>query len=112
MTRRAPATVWILAIVTLGIYALIWFYKTKEEMKQKFGAKIPSLILVIIPIANLYFLWQWAGGVEKASGGKYSQGIAFVLVLLVPFFFGAWIIQGAFNEASDKGVGLPVAQAL
>jgi len=43
----------VLSLLTLGIYVLVWFVKTKREMNTK-GAEIPTAWLIIIPIINIY----------------------------------------------------------
>ena len=35
MQRRDPLMVAVLSIVTLGIYALVWYVKTKREMNTQ-----------------------------------------------------------------------------
>ena len=62
MTKRSPASVVILTLVTLGIYGLVWMIKTKNEM-VKCGADIPTGWLLIVPIAQIYWFWKFAGGV-------------------------------------------------
>lgn len=105
MTQKSPVTVWILSIVTFGIYGLLWLRACKHEMNAKYNAGIPTTFLLIVPIANLFYMWKWAGGAEKANGGKYSQVISFLL-FLVPFAFGIFLHQSAFNEASARGGGM------
>jgi hypothetical protein len=109
MNKRSVALVIILSIITFGIYALIWYVKTKGEM-VKMGADIPSAILIIIPIVNYYWLWKWSGGVEHVTRGKTSQAIAFILVFLLGII-GMAIIQSAFNTAVDEGGGGALPQA-
>jgi len=53
-------------MVTLGIYGLVWYVKTKEEMNAK-GAEIPSAWLLIVPIANIIWMWKYSVGVEKLT---------------------------------------------
>ena len=112
MTKRSPAAVLILACLTLGIYGLIWYVKTKGEM-VKAGADIPTAWLLIVPIANLYWLWKWSGGVEHVTRGQSSQGLTFVMVLLVNqfFFIGSAIVQSSLNKAIDQGVPGQLPQA-
>jgi len=105
MQKRSVVMVVILTLITFGIYGLVWYVKTKGEMVQQ-GADIPSAILIIIPIANIYWMWKWAGGVEHVTRGKTSQVIAFILVFVLGII-GMAIIQSSFNEAG----GLPSAQA-
>ena len=58
MKTRSVAGVIILSIVTLGIYPIIWHVRTKNEMNAT-GADIPTAWLLIVPIANIYWLWKW-----------------------------------------------------
>src|SRR4030095_14203484 len=51
MNKRSVVGVILLSIITFGIYALVWFVKTKGEM-VKHGAAIPPAWLLIVPIAN------------------------------------------------------------
>lgn len=105
MTKRSVGSVVLLSIVTFGIYALIWFVKTKDEM-NKAGADIPSAWLMIVPFAGIYWMWKWAGGAEIVTRGKQSQGVAFIMVFLLSII-GIAIMQDAFNKASDE---LPMAR--
>ena len=46
MTNRNPILVFVLAVCTCGIYGLVWYVKTKEEMNQQ-EAGIPTAWLLI-----------------------------------------------------------------
>jgi Domain of unknown function (DUF4234) len=112
MTKRSPAAVLILSLLTLGIYHIIWLVKTKGEM-VRVGATIPTAWLIIVPIANLYWMWKWSQGVEHVTRGKSGAGITFVMLLLVNqfFFIGSAIIQGSLNTAIDQGGAAQLPQA-
>ena len=109
MIKRSVAAVVILTFVTLGIYALVWLVKTKGEMVRA-GADIPTAWLLIVPIANIYWLWKWSGGVEHVTGGKFSQPIAFILYWLLGVI-GMAIIQSELNKAIDRGIPGQLPQA-
>lgn len=112
MTKRSPGTVIILCCLTLGIYGIVWYVKTKGEM-VKCGADIPTAWLLIVPIANLYWLWKWSQGVEHVTRGASSAGLTFVMVLIVNqfFFIGSGIVQGSLNKAIDQGTPNALPQA-
>ena len=96
MTKRSPFAVFFLPAITFGIYAIIWWVKTKDEMNAK-GDQIPTAWLLIIPIANHYWLWKYCEGVGKVTNNALGAGPAFALV----FFLGSIgmaIIQNAFNK--------------
>jgi hypothetical protein len=52
MTKRPVWQVIVFGIITLGIYDLVWLYKTREEMVAK-GQKIPSFWLLFSPLLLL-----------------------------------------------------------
>ncbi len=103
MEKRSIPMVIILTIVTFFIiYPIIWLVKTKGEMVRA-GADIPTAWLLIVPIANIYWLWKWSGGVEHVTRGKQTQVLAFILYwLLGPI--GMAIVQDSFNKAIDQGM--------
>ena len=107
MNKRSVAAVIILSIITLGIYAIVWFVKTKNEMVEQ-GADIPTAWLLIVPIASIYWMWKWAGGVEHVTRGKFSQAIGFILVFLLGII-GMAIVQDALNKAP---AAMPQARAV
>lgn len=110
MTKRSVVAVILLTLFTFGIYNLIWFVKTKNEMNSV-GADIPTGWLIIVPIANIWWMWKWAGGVELVTRGRQSQAIAFILVFLLSVI-GMAIVQVELNNAVDQGAagGLPRAR--
>jgi hypothetical protein len=107
MKHRSPAAVFFLPFVTFGIYSLVWQVKTKHEM-ESLGAEIPTSWLLIVPIANYYWLWKYCAGVEKVTGGKQSQVLAFVLMFLLGMI-GHAIVQVDFNKVAAGTIGVAPA---
>ena len=96
MQNRSPVMVLILTIITLGIYGLVWFVTTKNEMKIK-GAEIPTAWLIIIPIVNYIWYWKFSQGIELVTDKGMSTGTAFLWM----FFLGAIgmaIVQSELNK--------------
>lgn len=105
MKNRSVPMVIILSLVTFGIYGLIWYHQTRQELlEKKVVEKIMSPWLVLIPFVGpilfLVFLWQYSGAVEKVTNGKYSSGVAFLMLFLIGFI-GQGLIQGAYNEVGE-----------
>jgi hypothetical protein len=96
MTRRSALSVLVLSFVTFGIYPLIWLVNTKEEMNAR-GANIPTAFLMVIPLANIYWMWKYAEGVEVVTDRRMSGPVAF-LVLWLLSFIGMAILQSEFNR--------------
>ncbi len=100
MTKRSVVGVIIFSFITFGIYHIWWSVKTKDEMVE-LGAEIPTGWLLIIPIANIYWMWKWCVGVEHVSRGKMSAPVAFLLMLVLGII-GTAIMQVTFNQVADE----------
>jgi hypothetical protein len=109
MKKRSIVAVLLLAMFTFGIYPLIWHVNTKSEMVSA-GADIPTAWLLIVPIANLYWIWKWCGGIEHVSRGKMSAPVAFLVHLCLPVL-GMAILQDTLNKAVDAGTPAQIPQA-
>jgi hypothetical protein len=96
MTKRSPIAVFFLSIFTFGIYIIVWRVKTKGEM-NRLGANIPTAWLLIIPFVNIWWLWEYAEGVEKITNKGMSQVVAFILLILLSAI-GDAVIQESFNK--------------
>lgn len=98
MKKRSVGGVVVLSIITLGIYAIYWMVATKGEMNSQ-GANIPTAWLIIVPIANIWWTWKYAEGVERVTSGGLSAGVAFLLLWLLGLI-GMAIVQSAFNKVA------------
>ncbi len=98
MRKRSVAGVVVLSIVTLGIYAVYWMVATKGEMNAR-GEEIPTAWLIIVPIANIWWTWKYAEGVDRVTSGRLSAGVAFLLLWLLGLI-GMAIIQSTFNKVA------------
>jgi hypothetical protein len=111
MTQRSPFVVFLLGAITFGIYPLVWFVGTKEEMNRQ-GAQIPTAWLLLVPIANLIWMWKWCTGVAHVTRGATGAGFAFAMLLLLGPI-GMAVLQSAFNKrqlaAAPGGAHAPLA---
>lgn len=107
MKYRSIAAPLLLPLVTFGIYALVWNVKTKNEM-NKSGTIIPTAWLLIVPIANIIWLWKYSVGVEMFTRRGMGRHAAFWLMLLLGSI-GSAIVQHEFNRAiAAVPAGVPV----
>jgi hypothetical protein len=96
MKRRNLVAVLFLPFITFGIYGIVWFVTTKDEMNS-LGAQIPTAWLLIVPIANFYWLWVYGTGVALVTNGSYSALVTFLLNFFLGPIGGA-ILQNEFNK--------------
>lgn len=110
MTKRSPAVVVVLGLLTLFIYPLYWAVKTTGEINRTYGTSVPTGWLYIVPFVQWWWMWKFGTGVEAATRGKLSQVITFILLFLIGPI-GMAIVQAKLNETIDQGGNLPQARA-
>ncbi len=96
---RSPIMLIVFAILTFGLYGLYWQVVTKGDLNAS-GADIPTAWLIIIPIANILWMWKFCEGVELVTEGKMTGVVAFLLVFFLGIIGGA-IIQDALNKLAE-----------
>lgn len=100
-THRNLVGMFFLFFLTLGIYFFYWLVVTKDEFNS-YGAKIPTAILYLIPIANIYFLYLFAQAFcQQVLKNEQKAILYFFLILLFPPA-GMLIYQSYMNEATLK----------
>lgn len=97
MKQRSPAAPLLLPLITFGIYLIVWFVKTKNEMNQA-GSSIPTAWLLLVPFANIWWLWKYSVGVEEFTRDGLGKVGAFLLLFLLGGI-GAAVVQSSFNTA-------------
>lgn len=97
MTKKSPIAVLLLPFVTFGIYTLVWIVKAKGELVDK-GADIPTSWLLVIPFANIYYLWKWGQGAAMVVSKKSFSSVEAFLMMLFLGPIGCAIIQSKFNK--------------
>ena len=98
MQYRNPIMVILLSIITFGIYSLVWFVTTKNQMNAK-GAQIPTAWLLIIPFVNIWWYWKFCEGVELVTNEGMGTVVAFLLIYLLGAI-GEAIIQNELNKVT------------
>ncbi len=96
--QRNPLTVLILTIITFGIYGLVWYVKTKNEMNS-LGAEIPTAWFLIIPILNIYWIWKYCEGYAKVTQKMDAITLFIIEIIFAPAFI--WIVQDGLNEKAQ-----------
>jgi hypothetical protein len=113
MKRRSPAAPLLLPIITLGIYSLVWHVKTKNELNLTIADRIPTAWLLIVPIANIFWMIAFARGARQFNGTGSTAGTFWLLAILG--VIGQAILQARFNRTIAGASGatfVPVVPAV
>lgn len=100
MKNRSIAAVILLPFITLGIYSLYWFVKTKGELNSR-GANIPTAWLLIIPLVNIWWMWKYYEGAEQVTSSKVNGLLLFVLGIFVTSLISMALCQDAYNKIDE-----------
>ena len=94
--NRNIFAVYLLGIITFGIYFLYWYVQTKVEINS-LGAEIPTAWLLIIPIANLYWMWKYYEGFAIQVKKDNNTILWFLLYFFIGIIMPA-IVQSELNK--------------
>ena len=99
--ERNIVAVYLLSIITFGIYAIYWEVKTKEEINS-LGADIPTAWLLIVPIANIYWLYKYAEGYSNFVKKDNNSILWFLLFWFLAIIMPA-LVQSDLNKIAKSG---------
>ncbi|HSP37852.1 MAG TPA: DUF4234 domain-containing protein [Frankiaceae bacterium] len=121
--RRNPFASWIgLPLITLGIYSLVWIYKTNKELSEydrrikvnptlSVLAFFPGFLLLFIP--PLVAIWRLSTRVQQAQRGagvpECSPILAFILWVFISST-GVLYLQFEINKIWDRYAGAQEGQ--
>jgi hypothetical protein len=102
---RGPFAVWLLSLVTLGIYGLVWYFKINRELRD-FHPSIQvkpglALLALFVPIAgwvSIYNTGKRIGQAQQLAG--LGSGCSGGLGLVASWFFALHTVyfQGQLNR--------------
>ena len=101
----------LLVIVTLGVYAVYWYYVTLKELhnanRKDEGAGLYTLLL-LIPLVFLIAWWHYASELSDFTDKKYPAILTFILWIAFPpavWFLSQLELNRAAREARSASLG-------
>jgi Domain of unknown function (DUF4234) len=102
---RGPVNVWLLALITFGIYGLVWYFKINRELRDfhpsiqvKPGLALLALFVPIVGWISVYNTGMRIAQAQQIAGlGSPCSG---ALGMVASWFFGLHTIylQGQLNR--------------
>ncbi len=87
----------LFVVIVSGFYSLYWLIGTARVLRRETDESIPLAILLVIPLANYWWMWRYGAAVEKYTAGKIQAVLGFILLaLLGPIGMG--ILQDSYNK--------------
>ena len=109
-TPRSPGTVIVLALITFGIYGLIWYPRNFAELKAYRGKGVGGLggLLLLFVFVSPFLLPSYVGELYKEDGKEAPVGAATGLwnfVPLVGLILYISKVQGALSRFWESKSG-------
>jgi hypothetical protein len=94
---RNPFGVFVLAIVTLGIYYLVWYYKVNRELRDAAGIDVSPIVallaitigwvIIVPPFVSWYRTFQRIQQAQQQAGltSEANPILGFILYVLALF---------------------------
>jgi membrane protease YdiL (CAAX protease family) len=102
---RSTGTCILLMIVTLGIYSLVYYFKTHEEMKQHSGQGLGGAVALILGLfVSIVLVFTFPGEVGKLRQSRGQEPKVSAMTgfwVLLPLIGSiVWFVKtnGALNE--------------
>ena len=99
----------VLMIVTLGIYALYWYYSTLKEFHIANGKDEGAgmwTVFLFLPILNYFAMWHYSSEYAAFTTEKYPAVLTFLAwIVFLPIVW--FLVQTDLNKAAD-GAGSAV----
>lgn len=99
MKKRSVGKVLLLTIVTLGIYRLYWFIKTRSEMMAIADVDIPTPWIFAIPFFGYFF-----GIVLLITSSNSTGANVFAMLLFYAMIFASFLVAALWLWKYSKAV--------
>jgi hypothetical protein len=103
LQERDVVVMYLLGFLTLGIYFIYWYIESKTEINENFGTDIPTCWLLIIPIANIYWMYKFAEAYSLYIIRDDNKALWALL-----FIFVTIIVPAVVQIELNKFVGKPM----
>ena len=109
---RNPVTIILLSIITCGIYALYWYWVTKDQInkladKEIIGSGLLILSFFCFPI--ILFVWyKWDQTIQDISKQKnvgYSSNFILWVILAAVVGFGNFVMMFQIQDTLNRIYG-------
>jgi hypothetical protein len=103
---RNPFGVFLLAIVTLGIYYLVWYYKVNRELRDAAGIDVSPIVallaitvgwvIIVPPFVSWYRTFQRIQQAQRQAGltSEANPILGFILYVIALFFLPLELLYG------------------
>jgi hypothetical protein len=83
--RRNPWGVWLLSLITLGIYHAVWYYKINNELRNNGQVNDPTVALLAVTLGWLVIVPPFVSLYRTADRIKRAQEVTEAAERIIPW---------------------------
>lgn len=83
------------------VYTLYWLVSTARVLRRETTLTIPNSFLVVVPIANYWWMWRYSQATEVYLKEKQQSALIFLLIAALGSI-GMGIVQDYFNKLDQS----------
>lgn len=99
MKHRSMPGFIALLLLTCGIYFIIWYFSTANELRKS-GQDVPSIWLTLIPLAAFWWIWKYVQAANVVTNNAMGKPLMYILLLCVSVV-GIPLLQLEYNKISQ-----------
>lgn len=99
LERRSVTRMLVLTALTLGLYALVWFYNVSGQYRRYLGKEYsPALrtLGLLVPVVNLFVFWKQS--TEAAEADPELDAAVLFLAAVAFFPIAMYLVQSSLND--------------
>ena len=93
----------VLMIITLGIYAIYWYYSTLKELHVANGKDEGAgmwTVFLFLPLLNYFAMWHYSSEYAEFTAQKYPGLLIFLAwIIFLPIIW--FLVQTDLNRSAD-----------
>ncbi len=116
LNRPSSSKIWLLSFVTFGLYFYYWCSHSRADVNQAAKEQIvPTCWYFLVPGLNYYWMWLYAGALQKVSFGRIKTTDVFLVYILSTGLVGfpvSFLRVFNFTSSSASSSVQPSLQAI
>lgn len=83
LNRPSSSKIWLLSLLTFGLYFYYWCSHSRADVNRAAKlAIVPTCWYFLVPGLNYYWMWLYAGALQKVSFGRIKATDVFLVYVI------------------------------
>jgi len=106
MKKRSIVMMFLLSIITFGIYPLYWYCSFQNQLKKNTGKGFGGFVHLVVTFLTFglyYIVWNYKAGRRLAELGAQDNSTLYLVLTLIGFsWLNMFLMQSQANQLQVK----------